>query len=159
MTGVQTCALPICRTTSSTYGSKIRSAVENNMIDTSAVKEYWLGNAPLNMVTWVESHDNYINDGTWAQLNKDQVILGWSIITARKDGTPLFFSRPYNSSVEDEWGMNRIGVQGDDMYKDSRVSAVNFFRIAMIGEDENLVNPNMDSSLLKIGRASCRERV
>lgn len=142
----------IGRTTSSTYGSKIRSAVENNMIDTSAVKEYWLGNAPLNMVTWVESHDNYINDGTWAQLNKDQVILGWSIITARKDGTPLFFSRPYNSSVEDEWGMNRIGVQGDDMYKDSRVSAVNFFRIAMIGEDENLVNPNMDSSLLMIER-------
>ena len=66
----------IGRTTSSTYGSKIRSAVENNMIDTSAVKEYWLGNAPLNMVTWVESHDNYINDGTWAQFNKDQVILG-----------------------------------------------------------------------------------
>ena len=142
----------IGRTTSSTYGSKIRAAIENNIVDTSAVKEYWLGDAPLNMVTWVESHDNYINDGTWAQLTKDQVILGWSIITSRKDGTPLFFSRPYNSSIEDEWGMNRIGVQGDDMYKDSRVSAVNFFRTAMIGEDENLVNPDMDSSVLMIER-------
>ncbi len=142
----------IGRTTSSTYGGKIRAAVTGDMIDTSAVSDYWLGDAPLNMVTWVESHDNYINDGTWYQLSNDQVILGWAIITSRKDGTPLFFSRPYNASVDNEWGMNRIGVQGDDMYKDKRVSAVNFFRTAMIGEDENLVNPNMDSTALMIER-------
>lgn len=142
----------IGRTTSSTYGSKIRSAIENNIVGKGSIKEYWMGKASLNMVTWVESHDNYINDGTWSQLSKDQVILGWSIITARKDGTPLFFSRPYNSSFESEWGMNRIGAQGDDMYKDSRVSAVNFFRTAMIGEEENLVNPDEDSSILMIER-------
>lgn len=142
----------IGRTTSSTYGGKIRAAVTGDMIDTSAVSDYWLGDALLNMVTWVESHDNYINDGTWYQLSNDQVILGWAIITSRKDGTPLFFSRPYNASVDNEWGMNRIGVQGDDMYKDKRVSAVNFFRTAMIGEDENLVNPNMDSTALMIER-------
>lgn len=142
----------IGRTTSSTYGGKIRAAVTGDMIDTSAVSDYWLGDAPLNMVTWVESHDNYINDGTWYQLSNEQVILGWAIITSRKDGTPLFFSRPYNASVDNEWGMNRIGVQGDDMYKDKRVSAVNFFRTAMIGEDENLVNPNMDSTALMIER-------
>lgn len=142
----------IGRTTSSTYGSKIRAAISGDMIDTSAVEDYWLGDAPLNMVTWVESHDNYINEGTWYQLSNDDVILGWAIITSRKDGTPLFFSRPYNSSVENEWGMNRIGVQGDDMYKDKRVSAVNFFRTAMIGEEENLVNPNMDSTALMIER-------
>ena len=139
-------------TTSSTYGGKIRSAVTSNFIDTSKISDYWLGSAPLNMVTWVESHDNYINDGTWSQLTNDQVILGWAIITARKDGTPLFFSRPYNASMDNEWGMNRIGAQGDDMYKDDRVSAVNFFRTAMTGEEENLVNPNLDSSVLMIER-------
>ncbi len=139
-------------TTSSTYGGKVRSAITSNFIDTSKITDYWLGSAPLNMVTWVESHDNYINDGTWSQLTNDQVILGWAIITARKDGTPLFFSRPYNSSMDNEWGMNRIGVQGDDMYKDDRVKAVNFFRTAMIGEEENLVNPNLDSSVLAIER-------
>ena len=142
----------IGRTTSSTYGSKIRSALMKNMIDTSLVSDYWLGDAELNMVTWVESHDNYINDGTWYQLTNDQVVLGWAIITAREDGTPLFFSRPYNCSMDNEWGMNRIGVQGDDIYKDKRVSAVNFFRTAMIGEEENLVNPNMDSTALMIER-------
>ncbi len=144
----------IGHTTASTYGSKIRSALENNIVDTSAVEEYWIGSADPKIVTWVESHDNYINDGTWNQLTSDQVILGWSIITARKDGTPLFFSRPVGSSITDEWGMNRIGTQGSDMYKDSRVSAVNFFRTAMIGEDENLVNPNKDSSILMIERGT-----
>lgn len=142
----------IGRTTASSYGSKIRSALTNNMVDTSMVSDYWLGSAPLNMVTWVESHDNYINDGTWSELTDEQVILGWSIITARKDGTPLFFSRPYGSSVQNEWGMNRIGTQGSDMYKDKRVSAVNFFRTAMAGEEENLVNPNSDSTALVIER-------
>ncbi len=142
----------IGRTTSSSYGSKLRAALMNNIVDTSSVKEYWLGSAPLNMVTWVESHDNYINDGTAFDLTNEQVLLGWSIIAARKDGTPLFFSRPYNCTTENIWGMNRIGAQGDDIYKSNIVSAVNFFRTAMIGEEENLVNPNKDSSILMIER-------
>lgn len=143
----------IGRTTSSTYGGKIRGAISNNNVDTSAVSEYWIGKSdPSKVVTWVESHDNYINDSSWQQLDNDQVILGWAVITARKDGTPLFFSRPYMSSWENIWGMNRIGAQGDDMYKDKRVSAVNFFRTAMKGEEENLVNPNLDSTILMIER-------
>lgn len=142
----------IGRTTSSSYGGKIRGALTSNFVDTSSVAEYWIGEAPLNIVTWVESHDNYINDGTNLQLSNDQIALGWAIITARKDGTPLFFARPYMSSFENEWGMNRIGAQGDDLYKDNRVKAVNFFRTAMIGEDEELVNPNLDSSAIIIER-------
>ena len=141
----------IGRTTASVYGSKIRSALVNKVLDTSAVTEYWLGDT-LNMVTWVESHDNYINDGTWRELTDEQVMLGWAVIASRKDGTPLFFSRPYNCSDENEWGMNRIGPQGDDMYKNSKVSAVNFFRTAMKGESEELVNPNNDSTALIIER-------
>ena len=142
----------IGRTTASTYGSKIRAGITGDSINTSSVSDYWLGDAPLNIVTWVESHDNYINDGTSKQLTNDQVVLGWAIITARKDGTPLFFARPYMSNAENEWGMNRIGTQGDDIYKDNRVKAVNFFRTAMIGEGEELVNPNEDSTALIIER-------
>ena len=48
----------IGRTTSSVYGSKIRGALVNNVLNTGTVKEYWMGDAPLNIVTWVESHDN-----------------------------------------------------------------------------------------------------
>lgn len=144
----------IGHTTASTYGSKIRGAITNNTLSKGTVSDYWLGDAPLNMVTWVESHDNYINDGNWYNMTKEQVILGWAVITARKDGTPLFFDRPYYSSVENEWGMNRIGTEGDDMYKDKSVKAVNFFRTAMIGEDENIVNPNSDSTAVMIERGT-----
>lgn len=141
----------IGRTTSSVYGSKIRSAIENNLIATASVSEYWIDD-PAHIVTWVESHDNYINDGTWGQLNDDQVIAGWAIIASRKDGTPLFFSRPYGSGNGSEWGMNRIGPQGSDEYKDKRVSAVNFFRTAMKGEKEELVNPNDSDTAIMIER-------
>ena len=144
----------IGHTTASTYGSKIRGAITNNTLSKGTVSDYWLGDAPLNMVTWVESHDNYINDGNWYNMTKEQVILGWAVITARKDGTPLFFDRPYYSSVENQWGMNRIGTEGDDMYKDKSVKAVNFFRTAMIGEDENIVNPNSDSTAVMIERGT-----
>ena len=144
----------IGRTTASIYGSKIRSALIYNMLDTAAVKNYWIGDDSPSIVTWVESHDNYINDGTWRELSKEKVQLGWAVITARKDGTPLFFARPYNSleGVDESWGMNRIGVQGDDMYKSKIVTAVNHFRTAMVGEDETLVNPNNDSTALIIER-------
>ena len=135
--------------TASTYGGRIRSAVSKNSLYASNIEDYALDGAELNMVTWVESHDNYINDGNWYTMTEDQVILGWAIITARKDGTPLFFDRPYNANVDNSWGMNYIGTQGDDMYKDKRVSAVNFFRTAMIGEEEKLVNPNeLDTAIM-----------
>lgn len=144
----------IGRTTASTYGSKIRSAVNNNVLSPGSVSDYWLGDIDPNVVTWVESHDNYINDGTAYSYTNEQIILGWSIITARKDGTPLFFDRPYNSSMDNIWGMNRIGTQGDDFYKDSRVKAVNFFRTAMQGEEENLASPGDDTSALIIERGN-----
>lgn len=144
----------IGRTTASTYGSKIRSAVSNNMLLPNSVSDYWLGDIDPNVVTWVESHDNYINDGTAYSHTNEQIILGWAIITARKDGTPLFFDRPYNSNMDNIWGMNRIGAQGDDFYKESSVKAVNFFRTAMQGEDENLVTPGEDTTALIIERGN-----
>lgn len=144
----------IGRTTASAYGSRVRGALSSGTVSDASFKEYWIGSAPLNIVTWVESHDNYINDGTWMELSNEQVIMGWSIIASRKDGTPLFFSRPYMSSQTSEWGMNRIGPQGDDMYKDKRVKEANFFRTAMVGEDEVITNPNNDSKTLMIERGT-----
>lgn len=139
-------------TTASTYGSRIRNAVVQENLDSSMISDYFINEDNLNIVTWVESHDNYINDGNWALMSEQQVLLAYSIITARKDGTPLFFDRPYQSSTEDQWGMNRIGAAGSDMYKSDIVRAVNFFRIAMKGEDEELVTPNEDTSAVIIER-------
>ena len=145
----------IGRTTASTYGGKVREAIGTNNINTAMFNDYFIGSSdPSRIVTWVESHDNYINDSSWMTLDKERVILGWAIITARKGGTPLFFSRPYMSNIDNIWGMNRIGPQGDDMYKDARVSAVNFFRTVMKDEEEKLSNPNSDSTVLMVERGT-----
>ncbi|WP_455716660.1 carbohydrate binding domain-containing protein [Anaerosporobacter sp.] len=143
-------------TTTSSYGGKIRNAIKNNNLSKDYILSYEVpsGMNTADLVTWVESHDNYINDGTWEQLNDEQIKLGWAVITARKDGAPLFFSRPYGSSTSNKWGSNQIGIAGSDLYKDDEVAAVNKFRNAMVNQGEYLANPNGDTNVLMIQRGT-----
>jgi alpha-amylase len=138
--------------TASTFGGTLRNAILTNNLDSSYFEDIRL-DPKGNGVTWVESHDNYINDGNWSAMGDEDVLTGWAVIAAREKGTPLFFDRPYGSSIEDQWGsMNRIGASGDMFYKDKRVAALNFFRNAMVGEKEKLTNPDDDTSALQICR-------
>lgn len=141
-------------TTASAFGGTVRNAVTTNNLDSTYFEDLKLGGSD-SCVTWVESHDNYINDGNWAAMADDDVITGWAVIAARAKGTPLFFDRPYGCAIDNQWGtMNRIGASGDMFYKDKRVSAVNFFRNAMVGEDEKFINPDDDTSALEICRGN-----
>ncbi len=138
--------------TASSYGGALRNSIVNNNLDSFVLDDLRVGDKP-DCVTWVESHDNYINDGNWAAMGDEDVLTGWAVIAARAKGTPLFFDRPLGSSLEDQWGsMNRIGASGDMFYKDKRVAALNFFRNAMVGENEKLINPNDDTTALEICR-------
>lgn len=140
--------------TASAYGSAVRNAVISCNVDADAVKDMQL-EGKTSAVTWVESHDNYINDRNWSAMDTEQVKTAWAIIAARASGTPLFFDRPYGTAVDDQWGsMNRIGASGDMFYKDPSVSAVNFFRNAMEGEGEAFNNPNGDPSAIEICRGN-----
>ncbi len=136
----------------SAYGGTVRNAIMTNSLDSENLLDLRLVGSN-NGVTWVESHDNYINDGNWAAMGDEDVLTGWAIIAARGTGTPLFFDRPYGSSMDDQWGsMNRIGASGDMFYKDKRVAALNFFRNAMVGEKEKFINPEEDLTALEICR-------
>ena len=104
------------------------------------------------IVTWVESHDNYCNDGTWSQLTEDDVKHAWAIIAARSGGTPLFFSRPAGADITDQWGNNLIGAEGSEFYKSTEVAEINKFRNHMIGLDETLSNPMDNDQLAMIER-------
>lgn len=140
--------------TASSLGGAIRGAVTSNNLFYTLFEDMRVGDN-TNCVTWVESHDNYINDGNWAQMTDRQVILGYAIIAARAEGTPLFFDRPYGNSVDNQWGtMNRIGASGDMFYKDSSVVEVNFFRNAMVGEKESFYNPDDDDTAVEICRGN-----
>lgn len=141
--------------TASSYGSVIRDAVKGGNLNASNLNSYRSDGAPTEkLVTWVESHDNYTGDGSWSQLDNQDIRQAWAVISARGDTTPLFFNRPDGSSTTDQWGKNQIGIAGDDNYCHPEVAAVNQFRNAMVGLPNELSNPTGDSSVLMIERGS-----
>lgn len=142
----------IMSVTASSYGNSIRSAI-NGSPSVALIESYCAsGVDESKFVTWVESHDNYCNDGTWAQIEESDVEYGWAIIAARSGGAPLFFSRPDGSSFDSQWGNNVIGAAGSDAYKSENVSALNHFRNEMAGLGEKLTNPDVDNNVLMIER-------
>lgn len=140
--------------TASSYGSTLRAAITRYSLSASTLSKIPVEEGlEGNTVTWVESHDNYINDGSYMELDDATVKLAWAVIAAQKDGTPLFFDRPYGGYSANCWGtINRIGVSGSYLYKDPAVVAVNRFRTAMQGEEDNFVNPLDDTNTLCIER-------
>lgn len=131
-------------TTNSYTGFRIRDAIANKNLDADFITDALLpsGAKADQTVTWVESHDNYCNDASYKELTEtQQVIQAWAAIAARKDGTPLFFDRPNNSTSSNPWGDNKIGPAGSDMFKDPQVVAVNFFRNEMGDSPQTAKNP------------------
>ena len=139
-------------TTASVYGQRIRDSFKASLISASSLSNLQIREAEPNVVTWVESHDNYISDGT-SEMDNELVKLAYAAITARAEGTPLFFSRPYGAEPGNEWGtFNKIGMAGDFLYKDKVVVAANRFRNAMVGLSENIINPADNDKVVCIER-------
>jgi len=113
-----------------------------------------LGGSGDKLVTWVESHDTYCNDHNSAGFSDWYIRMGWAVIAARSEGTPLFFNRPANSSSGNVWGDNLIGKAGNDEWKSTEVAAVNRFHNAMIGEGDYMRNPNNSREILQIDRGT-----
>lgn len=143
-------------TTASSYGSFIRNSVYTSNLNASSLTDFRIGNATPNIVTWVESHDNYTgDDATHSFIDNTDIILAWTIITASEKGTPLFFARPYGATSESMWGtFNKIGMAGDNLYKAPEIVAVNRFRNAMIGESQNTFNPDDNVKVVFIERGT-----
>lgn len=141
----------IGRTTASSYGAALRGAVNRGVLKADTLSDFMVGGSS-NVVTWVESHDNYTG-GESLKMTDDKLILGWAVIAANGEGTPLFYDRPYGSSPDKQWGtMNRIGAAGSDLYKDKTVGALNHFRNAMVGETTEMSNAGEDTGVLLISR-------
>ncbi len=143
----------IMNVTASKYGENLRDCIFNSDVSVGTLRDFAVnGISPERLVTWVESHDNYCNDGNWMNMEKFQIKQAWAIICARSGGTPLFFDRPSGASDTDQWGDNKIGAMGDKFFMDKEVVAVNKFRNKMIGEDETLSNPEDDTTMIMIER-------
>lgn len=150
------------RVTDFNYGQKVRSAVKNGSVSSSSVMKestylHTINGSASNNITWVESHDDYCNSHDSKNLTESDIHLSWAILTARKAGTPLFFSRPNGSNALEGnyWGNNIAGAVGNDDFKDPEISAVNHFRNAMASnnaDNEYLWNVNGDTQILQIDR-------
>lgn len=129
--------------TASGYGHVIREMLEKRSAENLDIKSYHHQAAPEFLTTWVESHDTYANAHESAHLTDEQIRLGWVFLTARQNGTPLFFSRPAGSTRKNYWGNNVLGARGNDEFMHPEVVAVNKFRTNMDGEKERIeVSPN-----------------
>ena len=156
--------------TASAYGGTIRAAVGSGNLSTKMVQNISTSGANEDqLVTWVESHDNYANKeqagsgnvkkGVSTEMTDYGIMMGWAIVGSRKAGAPLYFNRPKESGGKDRNGNIRpqfaekseLGDTGDDMWKNTSVVAVNHFRNAMDGKSEYLQNCG-DKSCLMIER-------
>ena len=124
--------------TASGYGHILREALEKGNANGLDLINWHHSEAPEYLTTWVESHDTYANAHESAHLSDDQIRTGWVFLTARQNGTPLFFSRPMGSTRKAYWGDNILGARGNDEFFHPEVIAVNNFRKQMSGQPEDI---------------------
>lgn len=139
--------------TASSYGYVLREMLEKGNAKGMDLKNWCHSAAPEFLTTWVESHDTYCNAHESAGLTDDQIRTAWVFLTARQNGTPLFFSRPAGSTRKNYWGDNILGAAGNDEYFHPEVAAVNKFRRAMDGQKESIeVSDNGEVLLVNRGK-------
>ena len=139
--------------TASGYGHLLREALEKGTAKGIDLKGWHHTSAPEYLTTWVESHDTYANAHESAHLTDDQIRAGWVYLTARQNGTPLFFSRPAGSTRQNYWGDNVLGAAGNDEFTHPEVAAVNKFRHQMNGQKEDVqISDNGSVLLVNRGR-------
>lgn len=139
--------------TASGYGHILREALAKGSFSALDVADWHHQAAPEFLTTWVESHDTYCNAHESAGLSDEQIREGWVFLTARQNGTPLFFSRPMGSTRQNYWGNNVIGARGNDEFFNPEVVAVNKFRQAMSGQREALeISDNGSVAVINRGK-------
>ena len=142
--------------TASDYGKTVRSAIKSSNLNAGNLTSLRNGGAKDDqLVTWVESHDNYANgDKESTYLNDYQLRMGWAIVGSRAGGAPLYFNRPVGSGGNNAQfaEQSQLGDAGDNMWKDKAVVAVNHFRNKMNGNSEYLRNCQSQNSCLMVER-------
>lgn len=137
--------------TASTYGHVLREVLAKGSAKDHDLLSWYHRAAPEYLTTWVESHDTYCNANESASLTDDQIRTGWVFLTARQNGTPLFYSRPMNSTRDNFFGDNLLGARGNDEFFHPEVVAVNKFRQSMKGQVED-VRISEDGEVVVVGR-------
>lgn len=139
--------------TASGYGYFIREALKHHSAKGIDMVDFRHVVAPEFLTTWVESHDTYANAHESAHLTDSQIRMGWVFITARQNGTPLFFNRPVGATPDNPYGDNVLGARGKEDFSHPEVAAANKFRTAMAGQKEDVqISENNEVLLVNRGK-------
>ena len=131
---------PYINVTDWAYGNTVRGALSSKNAS-SLVSYGYSGSQKGQNVLWVESHDNFCS-GASTGLTKQQQILGWAAIGARADAPALFFVRPKHEALDSAGFIKYDDLMGAPgaatTWKDPTVVAVNKFKNAFAGQNENV---------------------
>ncbi|MBQ8773953.1 MAG: alpha-amylase [Muribaculaceae bacterium] len=139
--------------TASGYGHVLREVLNSHDFNSDSLHDWRHKSPGSNLVTWVESHDTYCNAHESAGMSDELIRQGFVFLTARQQGTPLFFSRPAGSTRDNYWGNNRVGDKGNDEFKHPEVIAAIKFRRAMSGQPETMLFSN-NGAIAEIARGN-----
>ena len=123
--------------TASYYGVKLRGALSSKNLNAGNLNNWDNAAGGNNLVSWVESHDNYSNKpddyGASMKMSEWEMTMGWGVIGSRSQTMPLYFDRPVGSGGNQPQfaEKSQLGDAGSDSWKDSQVVAVNHFRNKM----------------------------
>lgn len=139
--------------TASGYGHVLRGVLNSHDFNSDSLLDWRHKSPGNNLVTWVESHDTYCNAHESAGMSDELIRQGFVFLTARQQGTPLFYSRPAGSTRDNYWGNNRVGEKGNDEFKHPEVVAVIKFRRAMSGQPE-IISFSNNGAVAEIARGN-----
>ena len=114
------------KVTDNSYISKIAAASVSGKADKALEAELRGDTAASNLVTWVESHDTYVDSKT--HVSNRKTARQYAIISSRKDTVSMYLARPTAS--------NEVGAIGDYFFEDELVGVGNRFHNRFIGYEE-----------------------
>ncbi len=114
------------KVTDNSYISKIAAASVSGKADKALEAEMRRDTAASNLVTWVESHDTYVDSKT--HVSNRKTARQYAIIASRKDSVSMFLARPTPA--------NEVGMIGDYFFEDEVVGVGNRFHNRFFGYEE-----------------------
>lgn len=114
--------------TDNTYCNSVYSSLISTKPELAVNADYGKNTASSNLVTWVESHDTYINASK--HLADKYIAKEWAIIASRKDTRSVYFARP-----SDDLAIGTVNSYG---WEDELVAVTNRFHNRFLSAEEDL---------------------
>lgn len=132
------------KVTEGSYSSVVYSAMTNKKAEKIQSAKYGQSTDASNIVSWVESHDDYASLGgvdSGSPVSDKKINRLWGALAVRKDVQPMFLGRPALADESNTQSVN-IGQIGSYHFEDEHIATVNRFRNRFIDAEEAIYGQN-----------------